>query len=61
MAKSNKQRFGVFYRSNGRWSGPYAGLSFTNYSLGRNPIKADLSWIKNYVLKSRIQLRPVKA
>ena len=61
MRKSNKQRFGVFYVSHGKWTGPYAGMSFTKHMLSRQPIKGDVSWIKNYVLKSRIQLRPVKA
>jgi hypothetical protein len=61
MTKSkNKQRFGVFYISNGRWTGPYAGLSFTQHSLDRNPIRSDISWLKNYVLKSRIELRKLK-
>lgn len=61
MAKSNKQRFGVFYRSNGRWAGPYGGLSFTKYMLGRQPLVGELKFIKNNILKSRIQIRPVKA
>lgn len=65
MSKSNKQketattRFGVYYRSHGNWTGPYAGKTFTRYSLSRRPISADLSWIKNRVLKSRIKIMPV--
>jgi len=61
MTKSKQQRFGLFYRSNGRWTGPYAGMSFTAFSLKRNPVKGDVSWLKNYILKSRIQLRAVEA
>lgn len=61
MAKSTKPRFGLFYRSNGRWTGPYAGLSFTNYTLNRQPLRGDVSWLKNYILKSRIQFRKVTA
>lgn len=60
MAKRNQRRFGIFYRSNGRWtSTPYAGVTFTAYTLGRNPVKQDISWLKNYVLKSRVRVLPV--
>jgi hypothetical protein len=59
MAKSNKQRFGVFYRSNGRWAGPYCGMSFTKYSIERNSVKADIRYFANYILKSRVKLAPV--
>lgn len=62
MSKSKiKQRYGVFYRSNGNWTGPYAGVSFTKYTLTRNPVAEEITRIKNNVLKSRIQLRPVSA
>jgi hypothetical protein len=60
MKKSrNQKRFGLFYVSNGRWTGPYAGLSFTQHSLNRNPIRGEIRELKNYILKSRIQIRPV--
>ena len=59
-SKSNKKRLGIFYVSHGKWTGPYAGLSFTEYSLNRNPVQKEVGWIKNYVLKSRIRLLPVK-
>jgi len=59
--KSSKQRFGIFYRSHGKWTGPYAGLTFTQYSLSRKPVSSDIKWLKNRTLKQRIQLRPVKA
>jgi len=61
MAKEQKQRYGMFYRSNGRWTGPYAGMTFTSYTLKRQPVRGDIKYLKNEVLKSRIQLRPVKA
>jgi len=61
MAKSRNPRFGLFYRSNGRWTGPYAGQTFTAYTLNRQPVRGDVSWLKNYILKSRIQLRKVAA
>lgn len=57
--KKNSTRFGLFYRSNGRWAGPYAGATFTAYTLGRKPISTDVHWLKNYVLKSRIKVLPV--
>lgn len=59
MAKSNKQRFGLFYRSNGRWAGPYCGVTFTKYTLSRNPVKQEIRFFANYVLKSRVKLLPV--
>ena len=57
--KRNKIRLGVFYRSNGRWTGPYAGLTLTGYTWKRNPMKSDLAILKNDVLKSRVKLIPV--
>lgn len=60
MTKRNKTRYGIFYRSNGRWtSTPYAGATFTKYTLSRNPVKTDISWLRNYVLKSRMMVLPV--
>jgi hypothetical protein len=55
----NGSRLGIFYRSNNRWSGPYAGMTFTKYTWERNPWKSDLNFIKNYLLKSRVKLLPV--
>jgi len=61
MANTNKTRYGIFYRSNGRWtSTPYAGATFTKYTLSRNPVKADISWLRNRVLKSRTKVLPVE-
>jgi len=57
--KRNTPRLGIFYRSNGRWTGPYAGVTFTAYTWKRNPLRSDLSVIKNYVLKSKVKLLPV--
>jgi len=61
MANQNKTRYGVFYRSNGRWTGPYAGITFTSYTLKRQPVRGDIKYLKNEILKSRIQIRPVNA
>ena len=57
--KRNQKRLGLYYRSNGRWTGPYAGVTFTAYTWSRNPVKSDLNVVKNYVLKSRVRLLPV--
>lgn len=59
MATKNKTRLGIFYRSNGRWVGPYMGVTFTPYTLGRNPVKTELKVIRNEVLKSKVRLLPV--
>lgn len=62
MAKnSNQTRYGIFYRSHDKWTGPYAGKTFTKYALSRQPVAGDVKYLKNNVLKTRIQLRPVKA
>jgi len=57
--KRTKSRLGLFYRSNGRWTGPYLGVTFTPYTWGRNPLKGELRDVRNYVLKSRVRLLPV--
>jgi len=60
MKKNNKTRYGIFYRSNGRWtSTPYAGFTFTQYTLDRRPLKEDLNTLRNYVLKSRMVVLPI--
>ena len=59
MAKSNKPRYGIFYKSHGKWTGPYDGVSFTKYTLNWRPIKYDVEWLRREVLKSLIQIRPV--
>ena len=61
--KNNKQtRYGIFYRSNGRWTtSPYMGATFTKYSMNRNPIRATITELRNNILKSRVKVLPVKA
>lgn len=60
MGKSkNKQRFGVFYKSHGKWTGPYAGATFTEYTVTRNPVKTEIQLLKS-ILKSQVEVRPVK-
>lgn len=62
MAKKTKniKKLGLFYRSNGRWTTtPYAGHTFTAYQVNRNPLKRELSTLKNYVLKSKVRVHPV--
>ena len=61
MAKQNKaQKFGIFYKSHGRWIGPYLGVTFSEYSSKRNPLKDDINYWKNYTLKSKVKLMPVQ-
>ena len=60
MRKTQAKRYGIFYRSNGRWTrSPYAGFTFTRYTMNRRPLKEDLNTIRNYVLKSRVMVLPV--
>lgn len=59
--KSNNPYYGIYYKTNGRWTGPYAGKKYTMRGLTRYPLSEDLKWLKNNCLKSRIQLRRVKA
>lgn len=60
VMRKNNTRFGLFYRSNGRWTGPYGGRTFTAYSINRNPVKNTVWWLRNYVLKSRVEFRKVE-
>jgi len=58
----NTKKFGLFYKSHGKWTTvPYAGVTYTAYQLGRNPVKQDVADLKNYILKSRIRVMPVAA
>ena len=58
--ETQAKRYGIFYRSNGRWTTtPYAGFTFTKYTMNRRPLKEDLSALRNYVLKSRVMVLPV--
>ena len=53
-------RYGLFYKSNGKWVGPYQGRSYTENMISRNPVKSELAHYKNNVLKAKTQIRPVK-
>lgn len=57
--KNKQTRYGVFYKSNGRWVGPYQGRTFTEHTINREPIKSDIRWFANHLLKSRIKIEPV--
>lgn len=60
MSKNKKQpRLGLFYKSRGKWVGPYLGYTFTQYSSQRNPTKKQINIFKRYVLKSKIKILPV--
>jgi hypothetical protein len=59
--RKNTKRFGLFYKSNGKWNTtPYAGFTFTAYQAKRNPVKREIAELKNYILKSKIRVLPVK-
>ena len=59
--KKSPQRYGIFYRSNGRWtSSPYAGVTFTRNGLKNREVRENIADIQNYVLKSKIMVLPVK-
>lgn len=57
MTKSKK--YGIYYRSHNKWTGPYVGLTFTKYMENRTPTKEDIKYIKNNILKTRIQIRAI--
>ena len=57
--KANTTRYGIFYRSRGKWIGPYGGQTYTEYSIGRNPVKSHINTLKNYVLKTKVRVSPV--
>lgn len=60
MRKTQTKRYGIFYRSNGRWTTtPYAGFTFTKYTMNRRPLVEDLNELRNYILKSRMKVLPV--
>ena len=63
MPKNKKTlRYGIFYRSNGRWTTtPYRSFTFTRYSLNRRPLKQDVAILRNYILKSKMMVLPVKS
>lgn len=53
------KRFGIYYKSHGKWIGPFSGKTYTMTSLNREPLKSAIPWLKNYGLKSKISIRPV--
>ena len=60
MTKKNQKRYGIYYISHGKLTGPYLGHSFTKYSIGQKRVKDYISGLKNYILKSRVEMLPVK-
>lgn len=58
-SKKITPKFGVFYRSQGRWTGPYRGITRAFRTWQRKTTQQDLAILKNNILKSRIQLRQV--
>ena len=60
MTKKNQKRYGIYYMSHGHLVGPYLSQTFTKYSIKRNPVKDYIITLKNYVLKSRVEMLPVE-
>jgi len=52
--KLNTKKYGLFYKSRGRWTGPYAGLVAS-----KDTIHRELKLVRN-VLKSKLSVRKVK-
>lgn len=59
MAKSNKNRYGIFYKSHGKWTGPYAGATFTAYTVNCKSFTNDITFLRR-LLKSPVEVRSVK-
>ena len=57
--KSSNPYYSIYYRSHGRWIGPYGGKKYTKRGLTRQPLAGDVAWLKNYGLKARVQIRKV--
>lgn len=57
--KANTTRYGIFYRSRGKWIGPYGGKTYSAYSVNRNPVLSEIQTLKNYVLKTKVRVAPV--
>ncbi len=58
--KKQPVRYGIFYRSHGRWTKtPYAGFTFTHYSMNRRPLNETIATLRNHVLKSKTMVLPV--
>jgi hypothetical protein len=58
-SKKSTPKFGLFYRSQGRMTGPYRGITRTLRGWTRQPISGDVTYLKNNILKSRIEFRQV--
>ncbi len=58
--RNKQQRYGIFYRSNGRMTTtPYGGMTFTAYQLNRRPLTEHVKTWQNYILKSKMEILPV--
>ena len=55
----NQVRYGVFYKTNGKWSGPYQGKTMTKYTITRKSVLKEIADLKNYVLKAQVKILPV--
>ena len=62
MRNKQQARYGIFYRSNGRFTTtPYGGMTFTLGQITRRPLREHIKTWQNYILKSKMVIRPVTA
>jgi len=57
--KEKSRRYGIFYRSNGKWIGPYQGDTFTWYTSNTRPVREYVKECQNYILKAKVKVMPV--
>ena len=57
--KVDQTRYGMFYKSNGKWIGPYKGKTMTKYTVGLKTVQKEIADLKNYVLKTKVKVMPV--
>lgn len=52
-----RNRVAIFYKSHGKYIGPYTGMTFSKKRIREMRTEGILSDIGNYVLRSPLQLR----
>lgn len=58
--KSNRRprsRRVIFYKSHGKYIGPYESEKYTKSEMKRLREDGELAWMSNYLLKSPLQIR----
>jgi len=57
--KNKQSRYGFYYKSRGKWTGPHEGLTFTKNESKQQWVKCELKWLRK-LLKSKVEVRTVK-